>query len=120
MTGEEFVEIVRKVVYQSAVEGTIAQIQRPFGRTPPAQLVELSEWTAKLSNSDKEMLRRAVAFAAHQATFGMLAVLDGVRQVEAESDKGTLRLTYEKNGKRDLLNNPQATPLHDLLPAWFQ
>jgi hypothetical protein len=67
-----------------------------------------------LSENDKKIFRQAIAIAAHQATFGMLAVLDGARQIEDSPVKGTLELHYVKSDQRMLLNAPSAEALHDL------
>jgi hypothetical protein len=76
--------------------------------------VTISKWFGGLSENDKEIFRRAIAIGAHQATFGMLAVLDGVRQIEDSPVKGTLELNYIKGDQRTLLNAPGAEALHDI------
>ena len=53
--------------------------------------------------------------ASHHAVFGMLCVLDGVRAIEDEADKGSLRLTYSKNGQTKLLSPSDSDLLHDIL-----
>ena len=114
MTAEEFITKVRQVVYDPAISGTLSVIQRPPGRRPSENLTALSAWYAQLSENDRKMLQSAVALAARGATFGMLAVLDGVRQIEETPEKGTLELWYAKGDRRVLLNSSRSEHLHDL------
>src|ERR1700722_1125708 len=114
MTPEDFIIEIRQVVFESAVNGTLSVIQKPPGLRPPENLVVLSQWFMQLSDVDKKIFQSAIALAAHQATFGMLSVLDGVRQIEDGPSKGTLELRYLKNGQSVLLNGPNSVHLHDL------
>jgi hypothetical protein len=114
MTPEEFIINIRQVVFDSAVNGTLSVIQKAPGRKPSENLVVLSQWFMQLSDAEKEIFRSAIALAAHQATFGMLAVLDGSRQIDDGPAQGTLELRYLKNGRNVLLNGPDSAPLHDL------
>ena len=41
-------------------------------------------------------------------------MLDGVRAIEDEEDKGILKLYFEKDGNRVLINDPDQEFLHDL------
>jgi hypothetical protein len=50
--------------------------------------------------------------AARQSVSGLFAVLDGVRQVDDTESKGMLELRYLKYGQSQLLNDPNAGPLH--------
>jgi|SRR4051812_24121572 hypothetical protein len=115
MTPDEFINSVRQVVFESAINGTLSVMRKPPGRSPAENLLTLSKWFDDLSEYDKEMLQRAIAIAAHQATFGMLAVLDGARQIEDSPAKGTLELHYVKGDQHTALNAPDAEALHDLL-----
>jgi hypothetical protein len=114
MTPDQFINSVRQVVYESAIEGTLSLISKPPGRKPPENLTTVSNWFRQLSENDQEIFKHAIAIAAHQATFGLLAVLDGVRPIEDSSVKGTLELHYVRNNQRTLLNAPNAEALHDL------
>jgi hypothetical protein len=114
MTAEEFISIIHQFVYMSAVSGTLSLLEKPPGRKPPKNVVTVSKWFAGLSENDKEMLRLAMAMAAHHATFGVLAVLDGVQVIEDSRVKGTLELYYVKGDERTLLNAPKGEFLHDL------
>ena len=114
MTPEEFITKIRQVVFEPAINGTMSLIEKPPGRRPSEDLVALSKWFLQLSDTDKKMLQSAIALAAHGATFGMLAVLDGVRQIDDTPQKGTLELSYIKDGQSVLLNDPNFEHLHDL------
>lgn len=114
MTSKEFISQIRQVVYKSTISGTMLLIEKPPGRKPPENLVAISKWFSQLPDSDKDMVCKAITLSAHGATFGMLAVLDGVRQIEDSPVKGTLELHYVKNNQHTLLNAPSAEALHDL------
>jgi len=114
MTSQEFVSSIRLVAFEAAVESTLKAIQKPPGRRPTQALSALASWYDSLDDSDKQFVRDAIALAARQATFGMFAVLDGVRQIEDPGDRGVLELRYVRNGISTLLNDPKAEFLHDL------
>jgi hypothetical protein len=115
MKPEEFVSEIRHHAYESAVNGALSLIQKPPGRSPRKSLIELSEWFNSLPESDKRFVKKAVALSAHQATFGILAILDGVRQIEDNTPlKGRLELRYINEGENILLNDPKCEFLHDM------
>jgi hypothetical protein len=114
MTQEEFIAGIRRAVYESAIKGTLSIIQKPPGRRPSDHLVNLSNWVAGLSDTNKIHLEAIVELAARQAVFGMLAVLDGVRRVEGEEMDGSFELWFKKGEEEILLNAPNGEYLHDL------
>jgi hypothetical protein len=57
--------------------------------------------------------------SAESATFGVMAILDGVRAFEPGNDKGDLVLEYRKGSNRLLLNDLHKKLLHDILASWF-
>jgi hypothetical protein len=115
MTPEEFVNALREVVLRSGVDSTLSSIESPPGRRPGRELVETNAWYQALSEQDRAQLRRVAAMVAHQALFGVLAVLDGARVVEDTPDKGEFRLAFRKGGQEWELNPAGGVPLHDLL-----
>ncbi|MEI7728026.1 MAG: hypothetical protein WCO56_00525 [Verrucomicrobiota bacterium] len=114
MNASEFVAALRSEVQDSAAEETIALLQHPPGKKPAPALVALSQWFNTLSETDRQRVRETVSLAAHQAVFGFLAVLDGVRVIEDGSDRGTLELHYVKAEQLVLLNAPSGPLLHDI------
>jgi hypothetical protein len=117
MTAEEFIDTIRLVVRDSAVEGTLSLLENPPGRRPAKQLVELSQWFAGLDDRDKQMLTELARLVAHDAVFGMLCVLDGVRQVESTPEKGRFELRYIKGTSvSELTTGSSGEYLHELLP----
>ena len=117
MTQEEFIEAVRSEVKGSAVDGLCAQLVKPSGRKPPEKIKALSDWYNSLDSEAQGKVREVVELASHHAVFGFLAVLDGVRPIEDDVEKGDLRLFYEKAGAQVLLNDPSAEMLHDIFNA---
>lgn len=115
MSPEEFVEAVRDVVMESAVNGTISVFKSPPGRRPASELVELSRWYLSLREEDRNMVRRVLAFGVRDAVFGLFCVIDGVRQIEPEGPKGDLELVFRKDGVETHLGGSRGAVLHELL-----
>jgi len=114
MDTKEFVEAIKEVVEKSSVDGVIEVMSQPPGRKPDLELVQRSVWYNKLPEEDKRMVREVVAESVQSALFGFLCVLDGVRAIENDEDKGVLKLYFEKKGQQVLLNHPEGEYLHDL------
>lgn len=114
MKQDEFISGIKQAVYEAAVKGTMGIIQNPPGRRPAAKLLALSQWFEKLSVADRKLMESVVELSCRQAVFGLLAVIDGVRQIEHTSEKGTLELWFCKDDAETLLNSPEAEQLHDL------
>jgi hypothetical protein len=114
MTSDEFVDRIRKAVYDSAVEDSLSLLQHPPGRRPSSTLLELSRWFNQLPNSDQERIHATVQLAVGQAVFGMLTVLDGDRSIRQLGETGLLQLLYTQDNRSVLLNDPHREALHDL------
>ena len=115
MNAADFVDAVRTEVRDAATEGSMSLLGRPPGRRPDPELVRLSQWFNALPEIDKGRVREVAALASHQATFGILAVLDGVRVIESGPDRGALELWYVKGTRSTLLNDPNGPLLHELM-----
>jgi hypothetical protein len=113
MDSRQFVDILRVIVRDSAVSEELSILQRPPGRRPPETLQENSAWFNALDDEQKRILSVVLQDAVNRAVFGILCVLDGVRAIEDDSDKGRLELRYVKNGSV-LLNPPEGEMLHEL------
>ncbi|MDQ8727232.1 hypothetical protein [Bradyrhizobium sp. LHD-71] len=111
MNQREFVRAIKVAVYKAAAKGTIDAFRKPAGRRPHPELVELSAWFNGLSAKDQDTCARAVDFAARQATYNFLAVLDGLAAIEPEGPKGKIDLLYEKDGASTRLNDEDANQL---------
>lgn len=120
MNANDFVDAIRSEVRDAAAADVMTLLEHPPGRRPAPELVALSQWFATLSDADKRRIRGIASMASQHATFGFLAVLDGVRVIENDMDRGALELRYVKRDKETLLNDPNRPPLHDLLlhPQW--
>jgi hypothetical protein len=112
---EKFVERVKWVVVDQAVEGVESTLRNPGGRKPDKDLVELSEWFGGLDDEGRRNMHRVIRLASHQAAFGFCCVLDGVRRVTDPDETGAFELFYVVEGRRLLLNDPEKEMLHDIL-----
>jgi|HubBroStandDraft_6_1064221.scaffolds.fasta_scaffold281041_2 hypothetical protein len=115
MTPEEFVNVLRLVALDQVIESTISTIERPPGRGPRQELVELRDWYKGLAEHDHSHVRQVAALAAHAALHRVLSVLDGVVAVEDTPDKGAFQLIFRKGPEERVLNPPDGEFLHDLL-----
>ena len=114
MNSQEFVDIIRKVVLESSVDSMRKLLEHPPGRSPSKDLVEMSVWYNQLEEADKEVVIKIIAESIRAGVFGFLCVLDGTRAIES-TDKGTLKLYYEKHDDRVLLNDQDRFGLHEML-----
>jgi hypothetical protein len=113
MNSSQFIDLLRVVVRDGAASEVMSALEKPPGRRPPEDLVERSKWYSSLDDDQRRILSATVLDAADRAVFGFLCVIDGVRSIENESEKGRLELRYVKNGSV-LLNPPERDMLHDL------
>jgi hypothetical protein len=111
MNAREFVDVVRTVVMDAAVEGVVKCLTDPPGRKPAPSLLALSQWFVALSADDRNMVRQALEEASHAAVFGLFAVIDGARRVDSKQPPGELELWYKAGQDRTKLNGD----LHELL-----
>jgi hypothetical protein len=96
MTSEGFTKALKEQASDAAIRITLQNLRRAPGKRPIADLVMRSNWFAKLSLNDQEMIGEVVREAAKSAVFGVLAVLDGSRAVEDSQEKGSFELFYVK------------------------
>lgn len=115
MKSTEFIDGIYSEVVKSTPHEIISLLENPPGRKPKASLLELSNWFNGIPESDREMVKRLLMMASHQATFGFLNVLDGTRSIEKNGKSGHFELHHVAR-KSVLLNAEDIQPLHELLP----
>jgi hypothetical protein len=114
MTREEFTTRLQQVVYESSIRAVVNLLEHPPGKQPSQNRVALSEWFHQAPPADKERIQAVIRLAVRQATFGMLAVIDGVRAIADGTEGGPLELRYNSAGQSWPLNDSAGTALHDL------
>ncbi|MBL4979887.1 hypothetical protein [Pseudomonas fluorescens] len=97
MNTNDFIEAIKIVVRDAAIEDSISLLESPPGRTPDKTTLDLSAFYNRQANDGKEMIDKIIESAVDEAIFGLLCVLDGVRAIENEDDKGTLDLYFTKS-----------------------
>jgi hypothetical protein len=112
MNGQKFVDVLKIVVRDGAASDELNVLGNPPGSRPPTELLEQSAWYNSLRDDQKRILSSIILDVADRAVFGFLCVLDGVRAIEDDADKGRLELRYIKNGAT-LLNPSDGEMLHD-------
>jgi hypothetical protein len=118
MSPSEFVDAIKAEVRDAASADTISQIRTPSGRKPPEDTKRLSAWFNQLSEADQLAVAEVAAMASHNAVFGFLCVLDGVRPIHEGHQVGELHLSFVEEGKPIVRINPASgNPLHDLFNA---
>jgi hypothetical protein len=113
MDNRQFLNALRVVVRDGAVSEELGVLKKPPGRRPSENLKENSGWYNTLDDEQKRILSAVLYDVVDRAVFGVLCVLDGVRAIENDDDKGRLELRYVKNGSV-LLNSPDGEMLHEL------
>lgn len=113
MDTHQFVDLLRIVVRDNAASEELSVLRSPPGRRPSTDLQERSKWYNSLQDDQKRILSSIILDVADRAVFGFLCVLDGVRAIEDDGDKGRLELRYVKD-ELTLLNPPEGEMLHDL------
>lgn len=118
MSPSEFVDAIKTEVRDAASSATIAQLRAPTGRKPTDDLKRLSEWFNQLSEEDQQTVGEVAAMVSHNAVFGFLCILDGVRPIQEGYQAGELRLEFVGDDKHSVrLNSTTDDMLHDLLNA---
>ena len=115
MSQEEFIAAIRVAVVESSYKSLESNLIDPPGRQPDSKLLDFANWFNSLNEINKSKLLGVIRETVETTVFSFLCVLDGVRAIENGKDKGKLSLYYEKNGNKDLLNNPDDDYLHELL-----
>jgi hypothetical protein len=116
MDAKRFVDVLRIVVRDGAASDELSVLRSPPGRRPSADLQERSTWFNSLPDDQKRILSSIILDVADRAVFGFLCVLDGVRSIENDGEKGHLELRYVKDAST-LLNPTEGEMLHDLWHA---
>ena len=113
MNPEAFIQALKLVVSDAARNGVLRNLEYPPGRQPAERLVRASQFYKSLSEGQQEQIAAIVEHAIHQAVFGFLCVIDGVRAIESGPDKGRLELRYIREGEV-ILNAPSRPFLYEL------
>lgn len=114
MNPEQFISALKVAVVRGANNSVLSLLNDPPGRKTAEKWIEMSTWFNSLSGKDKEMVQRIISESVESAVFGFLCVLDGVRAIEDDENKGELLLFFQKDGERILLNDPAGGNLHEL------
>lgn len=113
-----FVDLLRAVVLDGLSDELARNWKEPPGRLRSDERSQRSEWVSQMSDGDRELLEAFGSEAARAALFGVLAVLDGVRKIEEQSE-GHLELRHIHAGQTQLLASSApdvpVAPLHELL-----
>lgn len=115
INNEEFVETIKSVVINDSIKSIESTLLKPPGRSPQNKTLEMSNWFNSLDSQDKSIVKEVIKESIETSVFGFLCVLDGVRAIENNNEKGVLQLYYVKDDHRILLNDPNDIYLHDLL-----
>jgi hypothetical protein len=114
MNANEFVKLIKEYVLDSTVSSVQSTLSSPPGRSPSKDILEMANWYNSIGESDKEMVANIIRKTARDAIFGFFCVLDGVRPIE-RTNKGELKLYYEREDEYVLLNDQSKINLHELI-----
>jgi len=113
MNSQKFVQAIKLVVRDAAVEDTILTAESPPGRKVPVELKARAEWLKSLPIEQKDFVHSLVKDAVDNAVFGFFCVIDGVRAIEDDPDKGDIELRYVKDDVA-ILSPTEGAMLHDI------
>lgn len=116
MDAEKFVDVLNVVVKDAAVEDIVALLESPPGRKPSKELVDLSNFYNTQTDEVKGFINKIIKRTADDTLFGMLCVIDGVRAIEDDENKGELVLSYHKDNQSSVVLNADKD-LHDIYNA---
>jgi hypothetical protein len=114
MRADDLARLFVDHVYLPAISATVGNLEAPPGRTPATDLRKASEWFASLNQQDRDMVLWVVAAAAHSATFGSLALIDGVRP--SGPDRYEV-VAVDQAGARQVINPESSSYLHEAFQA---
>ena len=114
MNADQFVSGLVDHVHETAITDVLAQLRAPSGRRPPSRSIELSNWYAQLSETDRANLVKVIAQSVHAAMFGTLCVLDGARRIHQGSPEHEFQLLSVEQGSPTRVNTPGSYALHDV------
>lgn len=120
MSPEQFVDAIREVVRDAAVEGVINNLVSPPGRKVSTEERKRSTWYSSLGNDDRSYVNDIISSAVDEAVFGMLSVIDGARAIEEGGEKGELVLMYKSDEREVLLKDNKGLFLHDMYNSLTQ
>lgn len=114
MNKENFIQLIKQVVSDSAINGTIENLEDPPGCNPSKDLLELSSWYLNLPEHEQNIVKKIVTDSVNEAVFGFMCVLDGVRKISDSEKFGKLSLTYHEGQDVVELNDEHGESLHDI------
>src|SRR5262245_42083011 len=79
VNNHDFVATIKEAVRDAAITDTIDVLRNPPGRKPSQQMMERAEWYRSLDDEQRRILAGLIGDAVHNAIFGFLCVLDGIR-----------------------------------------
>ena len=116
MDNDQFIELVRLLVSKLGMQAVKQNITKPAGRSPQAKYLVMSSFYNSRNNEEKEIVDLIIKESVDTAIFQFLCMLDGVIAIENEKEGG-LKLYYESNSKRVLINDPDHDYLHDIFKS---
>jgi hypothetical protein len=113
MDSQKFIDAIRMIVRENAINDVITTTEYPPGRRVSPQQKKRAEWYGSLSDEKKEIIKSIIVDAVDNALFGFLCVIDGVRAIENDPNKGEFEIRYLKEGAVQM-SSRDGSLLHDL------
>ena len=116
MNSIEFIEMLRIVVAKSSINAVKTNITTPPGKAPQEKYIIMSSFHNSLNETDKKNIDLIIKESVDTAIFQFLSIIDGV--VSIDNNKGSeLKLYYEANFLKTLINDIKEEYLHDIFNA---
>lgn len=114
MKTQEFVERMKDSLRRINLEQILSSLKSPPGRKPDQKYIDMSIWYNKLSEEDKKELEAIILETIDFTVFSIFTVLDGEGFIETTPNPTEFELYAVKDGKKNLINDPNEEMLHDI------
>jgi len=117
MTPDDFVKALTIVVEKTSIEDVIGSLEKPPGRRPKAELIEISDWYKSQSLDNQQQIRKLISESVKTTLFGFLCVIDGVRKISDVDGSLELKFVAEMDGTVSSIKEGCFGDLHDIYNA---
>ena len=117
MTPDEFIKGLKIAVEEEGIKAILKSLEKPAGRSPSSDLVEISSWYLSQSTVDKSRIEDVVTETARTTIFSILCALDNVKKIDNENGWFELNYVSEKGDKVTCIKGASFGDLHDVYRA---
>lgn len=113
MNSAEFVEAIRKGVYEVAIRGMLKDIENPAGRKVSPERTARADWFRSLDDVQRKFVADTIADSVDLAVHDFLCVLDGAMTIDTDPCS-RFEVRYVSETESTLLNPPDEISFYEL------